>query len=168
MIAIVHSIYSQSVHAPALDAGLMDNDAERYCIINYTYKHKCFCIIVTVHLHYILMDSPSLLPLFPLPLHPTSPPSSSFPFPLSSYTHPLFSTIPHPFPLSPIQQPHPTTNPPPPHTFYPIPSPIPPLPSYAFKMYHFLYKHNDIVSVDGSSIVLYIECLGGMFLGENL
>ena len=32
MIAIVHSIYSQSVHAPALDAGLTDNDAERYCI----------------------------------------------------------------------------------------------------------------------------------------
>ena len=31
MIAIVHSIYSQSVHAPALDDGLMDNDAERYC-----------------------------------------------------------------------------------------------------------------------------------------
>ena len=31
MIAIVHSIYSQSVHAPARDAGLMDNDAERYC-----------------------------------------------------------------------------------------------------------------------------------------
>ena len=30
MIAIVHSIYSQSVHAPALDAGLMDNNAERY------------------------------------------------------------------------------------------------------------------------------------------
>ena len=26
MIAIVHSIYSQSVHAPARDAGLMDND----------------------------------------------------------------------------------------------------------------------------------------------
>ena len=33
MIAIVHSIYSQSVHAPARDAGLMDNDAERYCSI---------------------------------------------------------------------------------------------------------------------------------------
>ena len=32
MIAIVHSIYSQSVQAPARDAGLMDNDAERYCI----------------------------------------------------------------------------------------------------------------------------------------
>ena len=32
MIAIVQSIYSQSVHAPALDAGLMDNDAERYCM----------------------------------------------------------------------------------------------------------------------------------------
>ena len=31
MIAIVHSIYSQSVHAPARDTGLMDNDAERYC-----------------------------------------------------------------------------------------------------------------------------------------
>ena len=31
MIAIVHSIYSQSVHAPALNAGLMDNDAERNC-----------------------------------------------------------------------------------------------------------------------------------------
>ena len=31
MIAIVHSIYSQSVHALALKAGLMDNDAERYC-----------------------------------------------------------------------------------------------------------------------------------------
>ena len=31
MIAIVHSIYSQSVHAPALDSRLMDNDAERYC-----------------------------------------------------------------------------------------------------------------------------------------
>ena len=29
MIAIVHSIYSQSVHAPASDAGLMDNEAER-------------------------------------------------------------------------------------------------------------------------------------------
>ena len=31
MIAFVHSIYSQSVHSPALNAGLMDNDAERYC-----------------------------------------------------------------------------------------------------------------------------------------
>ena len=125
MIAIVHSIYSQSVYAPALDAGLMDNDAERYCIINYTYKHKCFCIIVTVHLHYILIDSPSLLPLFPLPLHPISPPSSSFPFPLSSYTHPLF-TIPHPLSLSPIQQPHPTTNPPSPYILsHPIPPSLP-------------------------------------------
>ena len=35
MIAIVHSIYSQSVNAPALNAGLMDNDAERYCIPNF-------------------------------------------------------------------------------------------------------------------------------------
>ena len=39
MIAIVHSIYSQSVHAPALDAGLMDNDAERYCICIIIYKY---------------------------------------------------------------------------------------------------------------------------------
>ena len=31
MIAIVHSIYSQSVHAAALNARLMDNDAEWYC-----------------------------------------------------------------------------------------------------------------------------------------
>ena len=30
MIAIVHSIYSQSVHALALNAGSMDNDAGRY------------------------------------------------------------------------------------------------------------------------------------------
>ena len=40
MIAIVHSIYSQSVHAPASDAGLMDNyldnDAERYCTFKCT------------------------------------------------------------------------------------------------------------------------------------
>ena len=34
MIAIVHSIYSQSVHALALNAGSMDNDAGRYCIYN--------------------------------------------------------------------------------------------------------------------------------------
>ena len=26
--------------------------------------------------------------------------------------------------------------------------------------FSFLYKHNDIVSVEGASIVLYIECLG--------
>ena len=58
MIAIVHSIYSQSVHTPARDAGLMDNDAERYCTfslictwcttsqtvlvqIPFSIKHKC-------------------------------------------------------------------------------------------------------------------------------
>ena len=39
--------------------------------------------------------------------------------------------------------------------------------NYAFKTSHFLYKHNYIVSVEGSSIVLHIECLGGMFLQEN-
>ena len=31
MIAIVHSIYSQSVNALALNVGSMDNDAGRYC-----------------------------------------------------------------------------------------------------------------------------------------
>ena len=36
MIAIVHFIYSQSVHAPALNAGLMDNDAERYWLTDYS------------------------------------------------------------------------------------------------------------------------------------
>ena len=39
MIAIVHSIYSQSVHAPALNAELMDNDAERYCILASPSKY---------------------------------------------------------------------------------------------------------------------------------
>ena len=42
MIAIVHSIYSQSVHAPARDAGLMDNDAERYCI----YPEHYYTVII--------------------------------------------------------------------------------------------------------------------------
>ena len=41
MIAIVHSIYSQSMHALALNAGSMGNDAGRYCI----YKKKtCFYV----------------------------------------------------------------------------------------------------------------------------
>ena len=31
MIAIVHPLHSQSVHELAPNAGLMDNDAERYC-----------------------------------------------------------------------------------------------------------------------------------------
>ena len=38
--------------------------------------------------------------------------------------------------------------------------------NFAFKISHFLYKHNDIVSVESSSIALYIGCLGGMFLRE--
>ena len=40
MIAIVHSIYSQSVHAPARDARLMDNDGERYCKQSDPEKYK--------------------------------------------------------------------------------------------------------------------------------
>ena len=39
--------------------------------------------------------------------------------------------------------------------------------NYAFKISHFLYKHNYIVNMVGSLIVLHIECLGGMFLREN-
>ena len=38
--------------------------------------------------------------------------------------------------------------------------------NYAFKISHFLYKHNYIVSEEGCSIVLYIECSGGVFLRE--
>ena len=40
MIAIVHSIYSQSVHALALKAGSMDNDAGRYCRMAQQGKSK--------------------------------------------------------------------------------------------------------------------------------
>ena len=46
MIAIVHSIYSQSVHALALNAGSMDNDAERYCTFptpNHYVKNYIVC-----------------------------------------------------------------------------------------------------------------------------
>ena len=42
MIVIVHSIYSQSVHSLALNAGLMDNDAERYCINTYTLDKSLY------------------------------------------------------------------------------------------------------------------------------
>ena len=40
------------------------------------------------------------------------------------------------------------------------------LQNYVFKISHFLYKHNYIVSMEGSSMVLHIECLGDMFLLE--
>ena len=40
MIAIVHSIYSQSVHALALNAGSMDNHAGRYCTCDCSH---CTC-----------------------------------------------------------------------------------------------------------------------------
>ena len=39
--------------------------------------------------------------------------------------------------------------------------------NYAFKISHFLYKHNYIVSVEGSSIVLHIECLGSICFSEK-
>ena len=46
MIAVVHSIYSKSVHAPARDAGLMDNNAERYC--------RCYIVVIVPLLYYSL------------------------------------------------------------------------------------------------------------------
>ena len=49
MIAIVHSIYSQSVHAPARDAGLMDNDAERYCIILEGDKYSSTTLFTVIN-----------------------------------------------------------------------------------------------------------------------
>ena len=47
MIAIVHSIYSQSVHAPALDTGLMDNDAELYCTCIISNDIMLFVLVKT-------------------------------------------------------------------------------------------------------------------------
>ena len=49
MIAIVHSIYSQSVHAPALDARLIDNDAERYCHVLSQYEKQGLLFFVLVY-----------------------------------------------------------------------------------------------------------------------
>ena len=50
MIAIVHSIYSQSVHMPALNAGLMDNDAERYCMRVSLYQKIVWIQIIKIFL----------------------------------------------------------------------------------------------------------------------
>ena len=41
MIAIVHSIYSQSVHALALNVGLMDNDAYTLIFLTLTWVSHC-------------------------------------------------------------------------------------------------------------------------------
>ena len=51
MIAIVHSIYSQSVHALALNAGPMDNDAGRYCIRDRPIMHKAFNMSHSILMH---------------------------------------------------------------------------------------------------------------------
>ena len=54
MIAIVHSIYSKSVHAPDAHAGLMDNESERYCTILHTRElHRVYipynlCVITAL------------------------------------------------------------------------------------------------------------------------
>ena len=52
MIAIVHSIYSQSVHALALNAGSMDNDTGRYCILQIynVIIHKKLSAVILAHL----------------------------------------------------------------------------------------------------------------------
>ena len=50
MIAIVHSIYSQSVHAPASHARLMDNEAERYCT-HYTVIKQLYTQCKINHKH---------------------------------------------------------------------------------------------------------------------
>ena len=49
MIAIVHSIYSQSVHTLALNAGLMDNDAERYC--NATHLNNVSMVVASLEIN---------------------------------------------------------------------------------------------------------------------
>ena len=51
MIAIVHSIYSQSVHALALNAGSIDNYAGRYCISSLLYEEMHIDKIKLQHLH---------------------------------------------------------------------------------------------------------------------
>ena len=52
MIAIVHSVYSQSVHALALNAVLMDNDAGRYCTsCAFTNAHNAPLLSVLTHLY---------------------------------------------------------------------------------------------------------------------
>ena len=50
MIAIVHSIYSQSVHALALNAGSMDNDAGRYCTLSSFLLKKIFIVNKQKHM----------------------------------------------------------------------------------------------------------------------
>ena len=58
MIAIVHSIYSQSVHALALNAGLMDNDAERYCIWALSFELYIDSFLYVLYLYGLyLLDS---------------------------------------------------------------------------------------------------------------
>ena len=56
----MHSIYSQSVHAPTLNAGLMDNDAEWYCSDTGIYKSSlelqvkpCYVIIFISMVQYV-------------------------------------------------------------------------------------------------------------------
>ena len=61
MIAIVHSIYSQSVHAPASHARLMDNEAERYCIL-------CIHHVIFYYFLYSYMDCESAINIYK-PIH---------------------------------------------------------------------------------------------------
>ena len=64
MIAIVHSIYSQSVHAQALNAGLMDNDAERYCtrpFMWFTVNKRTSTPVYIYTLVYLLMSNVNVI-----------------------------------------------------------------------------------------------------------
>ena len=54
MIDIVHSIYSQSVHALALNAGSMDNDAGRYCTFKAVTIATTITPIFNIFISYII------------------------------------------------------------------------------------------------------------------
>ena len=49
MITIVYSIYSKSVQASALEAGLMDNDAERYCTVDVLCSRHTVDVLCSRH-----------------------------------------------------------------------------------------------------------------------
>ena len=51
MITIVYSIYSQSVHALALNAGSMDNHVGRYC----NFKYLIYLIYTYLYLIFIFV-----------------------------------------------------------------------------------------------------------------
>ena len=65
MIAIVQSIYSQSVHAPVRDSGLMDNDAERYCMyVTYGVPQGDVLSSLLVKTYYTLVLRPIVIKMW--------------------------------------------------------------------------------------------------------